>query len=375
MNGISGTWNLVSGYPCSSSHTLIGSIFGVGLAFMLLPGAESIALNWNKVKDAGLSLLISPLLGFGFTLGVMLLAKKYVKKPNPVLFETGNRRKHPPMGIRALLVSTSTLVSFTNGSNDGQKGVGLVMMILMAFIPAKFAIDSHKSPEQLLVNINQIEMTLNEIHSDELPLDKKLSYDIILANTHQISKNIDGNSDFKHRKGSENFELRKHLSTLSGEINKFVSWDIEDGKNPLSKDQVQHLKKSSGNIVDYYEFAPMWVLLLISLSLGLGTLIGWKRIVVTVGEKIGKTPLNYAQGASSQLIAASTIGFSTFLGLPVSTTHVLSSGIAGSMVAQDGLKNLRKKTIRSIAIAWLITIPVTIVMAGLLFLLFRWILC
>jgi PiT family inorganic phosphate transporter len=110
---------------------------------------------------------------------------------------------------------------------------------------------------------------------------------------------------------------------------------------------------------------------MISISLGLGTMIGWKRIVRTIGEKIGKQHLTYAQGASAEIVAASTIGFSTWLGLPVSTTHVLSSGIAGSMVASKGIKNLQTKTIKSIAIAWLLTLPVCVLVSGLLFLLFR----
>ena len=87
---------------------------------------------------------------------------------------------------------------------------------------------------------------------------------------------------------------------------------------------------------------------------GLGTMIGWKSIVVTVGEKIGKTPLSYAQGASANLVAALTIGLSTSFGLPVSTTHVLSSGVAGTMVAKKGIKNLRMKTVKNILIAWLL---------------------
>ena len=102
-------------------------------------------------------------------------------------------------------------------------------------------------------------------------------------------------------------------------------------------------------------------------------MIGWKRIVVTIGEKIGKSPLTYAQGATAELIAASTIMASSSLGLPVSTTHVLSSGVAGTMVASNGLKNLRKKTMKNILIAWFITLPVTIVVSGLLFLLLRFI--
>jgi PiT family inorganic phosphate transporter len=102
-------------------------------------------------------------------------------------------------------------------------------------------------------------------------------------------------------------------------------------------------------------------------------MIGWKRIVITIGERIGKTQMNYAQGAASQLVAASTISISSMLGLPVSTTHVLSSGVAGSMVAQDGIKNLQGKTLKNIGLAWVVTLPVTIVLSGSLFLLLRWI--
>jgi PiT family inorganic phosphate transporter len=100
-------------------------------------------------------------------------------------------------------------------------------------------------------------------------------------------------------------------------------------------------------------------------------MVGWKRIVQTVGEKIGKQHMSYAQGAAAQIIASSTISLSTQLHLPVSTTHVLSSGIAGTMVAKKGLKNLQKKTIRNILLAWVLTLPITIILSGGLFLLFR----
>jgi PiT family inorganic phosphate transporter len=121
----------------------------------------------------------------------------------------------------------------------------------------------------------------------------------------------------------------------------------------------------------FTEYAPWWVIFMISLSLGIGTMVGWKRIVITIGEKIGKTHLTYAQGASAEIIAASTIGVSSWLGLPVSTTHVLSSGVAGSMVSGGGFKNLQSKTVTNIAIAWLITLPITVLLSGSLFLLFR----
>jgi phosphate/sulfate permease len=122
------------------------------------------------------------------------------------------------------------------------------------------------------------------------------------------------------------------------------------------------------------DYAPFWVIMLISISLGFGTMIGWKRIVVTVGEKIGKTHLTYAQGASAELVAAITIGLATGFGMPVTTTHTLSSGIAGSMVANKGIKNLQSGTVKSIALAWVLTLPVSILLSASLFLLFRWIL-
>ena len=131
------------------------------------------------------------------------------------------------------------------------------------------------------------------------------------------------------------------------------------------------VKQNASTLSQSYEFAPFWGIAMISICLGIGTMIGWKRIVVTIGEKIGKSHLTYAQGASAELCAAATIGVSTGLGLPVSTTHVLSSGIAGTMVAEGGVKNLQKKTIRNIGIAWLLTLPVTFIAGFLLFFLFK----
>jgi PiT family inorganic phosphate transporter len=103
---------------------------------------------------------------------------------------------------------------------------------------------------------------------------------------------------------------------------------------------------------------------MIALCLGLGTMIGWKRIAVTIGEKIGKRHMTYAEGATAELTAAATIGLSSGFGLPVSTTHVLSSGVAGAMTASKGVKNLQPDTIKSIAIAWILTLPVTMILAG-----------
>lgn len=364
-----GTWYM--GIPCSSSHTLLGSIFGVGIAFMLLPDAGNVALNWMKVKDAGLSLLISPLVGFGLSMGLMMLLKKLTKN-NPVFFEHDETRTHPPLGFRCLSIFTCTAISFAHGQNDGQKGVGLVMIILIALAPMKFAVDTSKSPAELLTNITAIESIISNTASADLSLENKLSCQLILYKTQHIQELLRGVSRLDGTQGQVNYNLRRDLSSIKQEATKLFTKSIEQPKLPLPAEQTKELKQHVAFIKGYIEYAPIWVILMISISLGLGTMIGWKRIVVTVGEKIGKTPLTYAQGASAELVGAMTIAVSSGLGLPVSTTHVLSSGIAGSMVAKNGFKNLRKRTVRNILTAWLITLPVTIVMAGGLFLLLNW---
>jgi PiT family inorganic phosphate transporter len=118
------------------------------------------------------------------------------------------------------------------------------------------------------------------------------------------------------------------------------------------------------------EFAPLWVSLGVAFALGIGTMIGWRRIVVTVGEKIGKTHLTYAQGMSAEIVAMSTVFGADLIGLPVSTTHVLSSGIAGTMAASRS--GLQMKTVRAILSAWILTLPVTMAISAALFVAASW---
>ncbi|MEJ5265495.1 MAG: inorganic phosphate transporter [Bacteroidales bacterium] len=365
-----GTWYL--GLPCSSSHTLIGSIFGVGLAYILLPGNSAAALNWTKVQDAGLSLLISPVVGFSLALLLMVVLKKLLKKRNE-LFEHQHHRKSPPWGIRAVLIFTCTSVSFSHGSNDGQKGIGLVMIVLIALLPTRFALDTSKNPQDLLTHLYRTEVILKTIDTTKLSDEDETTSAIMLKKIQNIKPQLLQAHHFESMSQEEIVNIRKSILSLNKEFKKLTTATIEHPV-PLTGTQLTILRHEINAIKSYAEYAPYWVIMMIALSLGIGTMIGWKRIVVTVGEKIGKTPLTYAQGASAELVAASTILFSSHLGLPVSTTHVLSSGVAGTMVAKEGFKNLRKKTVRNILIAWVLTLPVTIVMAGGLFLLFRWIL-
>lgn len=364
-----GTWYI--GLPCSSSHTLIGSIFGVGIAYMLLPDVGTVALNWTKVKDAGLSLLISPVIGFGLALGLYFFLKKVTKK-NRVLFEHDERRKHPPIWVRAMLIFTCTSVSFAHGSNDGQKGVGLVMIILIAFLPAKFILNPHLETAEISSKIEVVQAVLVGADTAKLSDDNKIKLTGILTKANKVEA-----LSLKTKNGdsltiSDRYEIRRDLSSIQAETKELMKITIEQPQ-VYSNKQVAVVSTELEALKKYTEYAPYWVILMISISLGLGTMIGWKRIVVTIGEKIGKTPLTYAQGVSADFVTASTIAMASNFGLPVSTTHVLSSGVAGTMVARNGLKNLRKKTIRNILTAWLITLPVTIVLSAGLFLLLRWI--
>jgi len=365
-----GTWYL--GLPCSSSHTLIGSIFGVGLAYILLPGNNAAALNWTKVEEVGLSLLISPVIGFSLALLLMILLKKMLKKRNE-LFEHQHHRKSPPWGIRAVLIFTCTSVSFSHGSNDGQKGIGLVMIVLIALLPAKFALNAGKNPQDMLTHLYRTEIVLRGLDTNKLADEDEATRNIMIKRIQDIKPLLMQAHQFDTI-GKENIvNIRKNILSLNKDYKKLTTATLEHPVK-LSASELTILRHEMNALKSYVEYAPYWVIILIALSLGIGTMIGWKRIVVTVGEKIGKTPLTYAQGASAEIVAASTILFSSHLGLPVSTTHVLSSGVAGTMVAKEGLKNLRKKTVRNILLAWVLTLPVTIVMSGCLFLLFRWIL-
>jgi len=362
-----GTWYL--GIPCSSSHALIGSITGVSLAFIMLPGNHDITLSWHKVAEAGLSLIISPIIGFVAAMLFMQVFNKTVT--NKAIFKEAPAKKAPPLWIRSLLILSSTFVSFSHGSNDGQKGVGLMMIILIAIVPMKFSLNMTKDPAQLRHRVDNLMRLTSAVDGAKLTPVEKGAWDRIRINLDSLNQRMVGVSSFKQIGASGLMNTRKDILILSKQSALLKNHLSESGRNVVTKKWISDFSEQTKEIRIYTEYSPWWVIFMISIALGLGTMIGWKRIVVTIGEKIGKTNLNYAQGTIANLIAAGTISASSGFGLPVSTTHVLSSGIAGSMVSGNGMKNLQTKTITSIAIAWIITIPATVLMAGLLFLLFR----
>ena len=362
-----GTWYF--GIPASSSHTLIGSILGIGLAFYFLPGdIGGNAVNWDKAKDTGLALLLSPLVGFSLAIIMMFIFKRLIK--NEVIYKEPIPGKKPPIWVRMLLWLTCGMVSFFHGQNDGQKGVGIIMMILIAVLPGYFSLDEKVNIQSIEANVSKIEYIISKTDTSKFGEDEFKHFNSVKIHAANYKKATEGKFSSKDVAITERFGVRKDVVKLTKGAEKLLkspNFAISGNDKKTLETEIKSAKK-------LVEYAPGWVIIMISISLGLGTMIGWKRVVKTIGEKIGKQHMSYAQGASAEIVASIGIGMATWKGLPVSTTHMLSSGIAGSMVAKKGLKNLQKKTVVNILLAWLLTLPVTIILSGSLFLLFRWIL-
>ncbi|GAB3176160.1 inorganic phosphate transporter [Telluribacter humicola] len=368
-----GTWYF--GLPSSSSHTLIGSILGVGLAFTFMPeNTTGVGVNWTKAQEIFISLLASPLFGFSLAVVLMFILRRMLDKPlRNVVFSEPQKNQPPPTWIRGILILTCTLVSFFHGSNDGQKGVGLVMLILIGITPAYFALDNDMDPRLMQSNLTSIETTLNKVDTTKLSAKHRAGWTEARQEIDRLQGHLNEPIQDNKFKEGERLEVRRSLLLISRNVKDIV----DSGDANLNAAEASEIKAQTDNKIGlrrFTDYAPDWVILMISLSLGLGTMVGWKRIVITIGEKIGKQHLTYAQGASAELVAASTIGVSSGLGLPVSTTHVLSSGIAGTMVASKGIKNLQAGTVRNILIAWVLTLPVTMFLSATLYSFFRWIL-
>jgi phosphate/sulfate permease len=356
-----GTWYF--GIPCSSSHTLIGSLLGGGLGFQMMNGGGG--PNWEKAQDIGMSLLLSPLVGFALVIILMILLRQLVK--NKELFQEPDPNSTPPTWIRAILITTCSLVSFGHGSNDGQKGIGLLMILLLAFFPIQFALNPSINIEGIKSNMATLHNEVNAIYlKDSSNSEAKVAmeeYAKVNEALAAFSPN-DTKSAFKVRKAIQGaMKSTDKVKTRSGTFAGLSQTLFGDHRSPL--------QTSVDNMHNSIDYAPLWAMFMISISLGLGTMIGWKRIVVTIGEKIGKSHLTYAQGAVAELVTATMLYISTSFKLPVSTTHILSSGVAGSMVAAKGVKNLQKGTIGNILLAWVLTLPVTILLSMGLFFLFR----
>jgi PiT family inorganic phosphate transporter len=375
-----GTWWL--GLPASSSHTMIGSIIGVGVANALLRGRDGTSgVDWGKATEIGYALLLSPLVGFGLS-AIMLLALKFLVR-SPALYAEPKPDAAPPIWIRGLLILTCTGVSFAHGSNDGQKGMGLIMLILIGVVPTTYALN-RALPESSTIEFSKDSEAASKVIEGKaagyqvigdprpavtdyvrLHTISEGTYPSLAALVRDISKQVTSAGDVAKIPSTTVTNTRNDMY-LASEAIRFLQ---KDKANDLTADDSKTLGAYKGWLDKATKFIPTWVKVAVAIALGLGTMIGWKRIVVTVGEKIGKEHLTYAQGASAELVAMGTIFAADNFGLPVSTTHVLSSGIAGTMAANGS--GVQLSTIRSIALAWVLTLPCAMILSGTLYFLFR----
>ena len=387
-----GTWWL--GLPASSSHTLIGAIMGVGLANSLLsPGhVFGEGVNWAKVTQTGQALLISPVIGFGVSALLLIAAKLLIK--NKELFQAPVDDKPPHFWVRTLLVLTCTGVSFAHGSNDGQKGMGLIMLILIGVLPGVFAVNPGLSGAAL-TSFTSASHSVQAMIDKHVPLGARGATSVVASTAGTSTSTSDAGtqlSAFLKASGKASDATWAALAQKNQEIQSTVSGvsSLNDLNEPqrkqlrtdlylvgssLAKLQSKHVVADADENSAYTKyrklldgatnFIPVWVKVAVALALGLGTMIGWKRIVVTVGERIGKAHLTYAQGASAEIVAYGTIQLADIFGLPVSTTHVLSSGVAGTMAANGS--GVQGPTIRNILLAWVLTLPACVFLGSMLF--------
>jgi PiT family inorganic phosphate transporter len=379
-------WNLGTwwfGLPASSSHTMVGSIIGVGLANQLLnPHTGTSGVDWDQAIKVLKALLISPIVGFTIAGLLILLSKRLIKFPE--LYEAPKDNQPPPFPIRALMVLTCTGVSFFHGSNDGQKGMGLIMLILIGTVPTAYALNHAISPMEVQDFISASEQTghILDRHVDKngiLGADaraevtdyirtKQLQPDTILALrelVEDLNHEVALYKEFKAVPPQDQTNVRNDMYVASEALRL-----MDKAHNPaFTPDERAALMNYKSKVDKATKFIPDWVKVAVALALGLGTMVGWKRIVVTVGERIGKEDLTYAQGASAGLVAMGTIFVADKFGLPVSTTHILSSGVAGTMAANGS--GLRFSTIRNIAAGWVLTMPAAALLSGMLYFLFR----
>lgn len=375
-----GTWFL--GIPASSSHTLIGSILGVGIMnYLLNSGGGASGVDMDQVIKVGKALLFSPLIGFAFAAIVFLLVKKIFKK-QVELFQPPEGNKPPPPMIRAILIFTCTGVSFAHGSNDGQKGMGLIMLILIGIVPLAYSLNKNLDAQHIqsfnqlsnqtadILYVNHTEIT-DETARNTLTTyiqTKEITPEVVpaLASlTDHLGDRVAQYGDLKAIPEAEVSIIRNDMYLSS---TAFKRLDKAEQLPAMSQDQGKAIKEYRSKLDSFLQYIPTWVKVAVALALGLGTMVGWKRIVVTVGERIGKNHMTYGQGMSAELVAMTTIAAADGFGMPVSTTHVLNSAVAGTMVANKS--GLNFATVKVILSAWIFTLPATICLSGGLYWLF-----
>lgn len=382
-----GTWYF--GLPASSSHTLIGAIIGIGLTNALMTGTSLVdALNVPKVINIFASLILSPIVGLVFAGGLVFILRRYwsnTKKRarihlTPAEREKQDGKKKPPFWTRIALILSAIGVAFSHGANDGQKGIGLIMLVLIGVAPAGFVVNMNASGYDITRTrdaVNNVETWFQQ-HPDLLL--KATGADPVIPAPEQT---VGPNGEFHCHAGRAVVALDRAKAMLTN-IESYDKLPIEQrsqlrrimlcisditdkvAKQPeVSADDQRLLKKLKGDMLSTIEYAPVWIIMAVALALGLGTMIGWRRVATTIGEKIGRKGMTYAQGMSAQLTSAVSIGLASYTGMPVSTTHVLSSSVAGTMIVDGG--GLQRKTVTNILMAWVLTLPAAIFLSGALY--------
>ncbi len=370
-----GTWYF--GLPVSSSHSLIGSLIGVSVAFGMLHGFTfSQSVNWKVVYGILTVLAISPIFGFGLALIIMKLARKFILHPKFYRTPIAGRKKKPNFWMRTGIIATGAGVSFAHGSNDGQKGIGLIMIILIGILPSYYALNM-EAHQYKIMQTRDSASNLAKFYADnnetltKLVQEKRLTSALKIENTitecdvnnvHnttlEISKKLDGLKSYSELSKDDRWKI--HTAVLCSD-NFFGQ--VEQTFKSIDKDKSEYIADQRKQMITSTEYVPFWVILAVALMLGIGTMIGYKRVVHTIGEKIGSKPINHMQGAVAQAMAMVTILLANFAHAPVSTTHIVSSAVAGTMVAEpDG--GVQKKTINTILLAWLFTLPITSLMGA-----------
>ncbi|MEX3951537.1 inorganic phosphate transporter [Paraburkholderia sp. EG287B] len=374
-----GTWYF--GLPSSSSHTLVGSIIGVGIMNQFISGPSGTSgVDWDQAAGVGKALLFSPVVGFVMA-GLLLLVLKLLVRV-PALYAEPKANQAPPLWIRILLVLTCTGVSFAHGSNDGQKGMGLIMLILIGVVPTAYALNKAVTPEQttaFVVVAREASATLGR-YAHGAPPDNARAEVEAFVRTRQLTPATLPALRRLTDTIADQVALSGSMATVPDAIVDNVRNDMyvaSEAIRLMQKAKAPEMSPADVNVLDTFrkqmdhstKFIPTWVKVAVALALGLGTMVGWKRIVVTVGEKIGKQHLTYGQGASAEAVAMITIGMADVYGLPVSTTHVLASGVAGTMAANGS--GLQWATVRNLVLAWVLTLPASIALAAGLYWMFR----
>ncbi|MGE9552559.1 inorganic phosphate transporter PitA [Erwinia amylovora] len=384
-----GTWYF--GLPASSSHTLIGAIIGIGLTNALITGTSVVdALNIPKMIGIFMSLVISPIVGLVLAGGLVFILRRYWsgnKKRRRIHMTPAERekidgKKKPPFWTRIALIVSAIGVSYSHGANDGQKGIGLIMLVLIGVAPAGFVVNMNASGYDITRTrdaVNHLEQYYQQ-HADSLTHIIQMAPPVVPTPEESAGGPHEFHCDaaralpaIQHAQSLLNTNLQSYdaLSVDQRSQLRRLMMCISDTADKAAKlpgtssEDQRYLSKLKSDLLNTVEYAPVWIIVAVALALSLGTMVGWRRVATTIGEKIGKKGMTYAQGMSAQMTAAVSIGVASYTGMPVSTTHVLSSSVAGTMLVDGG--GVQGKTIKNILLAWVFTLPVSIVLSGVLY--------